>query len=301
MKIKLLTESNDIVWWHGFNEVSDYVYYFVETLKKNQSALSSFKRIVDSIVGKLGETDFTDPTYNYERLAKALSDIYVPMLLKITKSDKFFNDYYDVLCDNIKYFRKDTGGYEGFLEMIKDQVTHFNKKDMREDLASIMFRAIISDYRDGAHEIEDYVSGKNKEYLDKQSIERGKEKLGIILRASKIKFKESKNVDLKNDLLKESIKKIIKDIIKESEGKVDNNEILEIALHLWMIENKIPVKIVKHSPDKLYTKEYLSAAKSKVKYINDKIKNKGLSTEDINDLVNGKAGGFTRTIGIILK
>ena len=95
-------------------------------------------------------------------------------------------------------------------------------------------------------------------------------------------------------------KSLIKKIIKE-EINLDKNEIMEIALHLYMRRENIPYRGSQLSIEELYNNKYIDIAKKEIPTIENLIIKKELTKEDIYDLVNGKYGSFDRTIRILTK
>jgi hypothetical protein len=84
-----------------------------------------------------------------------------------------------------------------------------------------------------------------------------------------------------------------------NEGYNIEGEVMEIALHLYMVNNDIPVKITKHEPQKLYKKEFLPSAEKKIPDIEQMITKKGYTKDDIDHLVNGRYGGFEHALKVI--
>ncbi len=77
------------------------------------------------------------------------------------------------------------------------------------------------------------------------------------------------------------------------------DEIYEVALHLYMVKNNINVKITNLKLENLYKRDYLDKGKEKLPFVESKIKEKNLTFNDIDFLVNCKHGGFKHAINVI--
>lgn len=80
---------------------------------------------------------------------------------------------------------------------------------------------------------------------------------------------------------------------------MDKTELMEIALHLYMVKNNIPVNITKHSPEQMYVNTYLQKAESMIDLIANLINKKDFTHNDIYHLVNCKYGGFNHAIKVL--
>lgn len=144
--------NEEIVWFRNFNkESNDFMDLLDAVLAGNKSG---FSKAVNEFVLQTskGET----PSYH----------LFIPVI-----NDKVYQEYYKI--------GQDTGmiayNYVDFVKALKN-------KNSDIIFPKMLFRGVLHDMRDGGTELRPYTNGESREYLDGLSVERGKEKLSVILK-----------------------------------------------------------------------------------------------------------------------
>lgn len=141
-----------IAWFRNFNQESDNFMDLLDAVLVGNK--DGFTKAVDEFVLQMSNGE--QPSYH----------LFIPVI-----NNKVFEEYYKI------------GKSRGILAY---SFPEFKKILMNRNAEIIfpkmLFRGVISDMKDGGGELRQYTSGKSRFYLDNLSVERGKEKLGVMLK-----------------------------------------------------------------------------------------------------------------------
>lgn len=144
--------NEGIAWFRNFNKDSDDFMDLLDAVLAGNK--EGFTKAVNEFVLQLSQGE--QPSYH----------LFIPVI-----NDKVFEEYYKL--------GKSRGilayGYPEFKKIL------MNKK-AEIIFPKMLFNGVMSDMRDGGTELRPYTTGKSKFYLDNLSVERGKEKLGVMLK-----------------------------------------------------------------------------------------------------------------------
>jgi len=153
LKNKILIE-NTIVWFTGFNQISDGWMEVLSVINDNATIKKNFSDILNKFVLMM------------KRKNKPTPDIFKPMI-----NDLFLKEYYKlgVKKNLINY------NYSLFLKIVK-------QKNIQEKMKKFIYNAVGSDWNDDQFNIKRYITNTEaKKYLEQKSITRGKEKFNTMI------------------------------------------------------------------------------------------------------------------------
>lgn len=144
--------NEDLVWFRGFNKESDNFMDLLDGVLAGNK--DGFCEAVNSFVLQISRGDRPNP------------DTFMQVI-----TEKFYEEYYKIgLERGIGY------DFEGFKEELI-------RKGANTIFPKMLYKAVMSDMtNDGGSGLLQYTSGEAKEYLSGLSVERGKEKLGVMLK-----------------------------------------------------------------------------------------------------------------------
>ena len=144
--------NEETVWFRKFNKESDDFMDLLDAVLSGNK--EEFTKDVNEFVLQISKGE--SPSYH----------LFIPVI-----NDKLYQEYYKIGKERgiISY------NYVDFVKLLKS-------KNSDIIFPKMLFKGVMSDMNDGGGELRQYTSGESREYLDGLSVERGKEKLGVMLK-----------------------------------------------------------------------------------------------------------------------
>lgn len=153
--------NEELVWFRNFNKESD-----------------DFLDLLDAVIAG-----------NKEGFSNAVNNF----VLQISSGDRPTPDIFNGVINDefyIEYFR--IGQQRGIPYEFDDFKEELIRKNCERIFPKMLYKGVMTEMNDGGSMLREYTTGEAKEYLDSLSVERGKEKLGTMLKNKGI-IKENKS------------------------------------------------------------------------------------------------------------
>ena len=143
--------NEELVWFRGFNKESE-----------------NFLDLLDAVIS--GNKDGFSESVNKFVIQISKGDRPTPDIFNDVINNKFYEEYYKI------------GQERGIPYEFDDFKEELIRKNCERIFPKMLYNGVMSEMNDGGSLLREYTTGEAKEYLDSLSVERGKDKLGVMLK-----------------------------------------------------------------------------------------------------------------------